>query len=158
MRKQILSMSIVAIFTAIIALGGVFVGTHLPGRSLATNADAVSSVAPVEETAPPEVPKTIAIPGYARLVMKAGDLMQNVKLHNPAENPCYFVVSIILPDGTEVFRSGLLEPGQKIDAIKLSQSLEAGTYNDAILRYTCYSSKDKAPMNGADTKFILEVI
>ncbi|MFV0518485.1 MAG: hypothetical protein ACK5MV_13915 [Aminipila sp.] len=159
MKKQIISMAAVALITVVIMLGGVLVGINLSGHDPTPNADAIrSTTATSAETAPPEVPKTIAIPGYAQLVMKAGDLMQNVELHNPADNPCYFVISIILPDGTEVFRSGLLEPGQKTDAIKLSQALKAGTYKDAVLRYTCYSTKDKAQMNGADTKFTLEVV
>ena len=158
MKNNIITMAAVSLITAVIALGGVLIGINLAGRDSTPNTDARNSTAATVETAPIEVPKTIAIPGYAQLVMKAGDIVQNVELHNPAGNPCYFVISIILPDGTEVYRSGLIEPGQKTDAIRLSQPLKAGTYKGAVLRYSCYSTKDKAPMNGADTKFTLEVV
>lgn len=90
--------------------------------------------------------------------MKAGDIIQEISLHNPAENPCYFVITIALPDGTGIYRSGMIEPGQKTSEIKLAQPLEAGTYKEAILQYSCYSVKDKTPMNGADMKFTLEVV
>ena len=158
MKKQIIVMAAVALITAVIVLGAVLVGVNI---NPTPNTNMIGAMAVMEEPAepvPPEIPKTIAIPGYAQLVMNAGDIMQHVELHNPVENPCYFVISIILPDGTEIFRSGLIEPGQKTDAIRLSKALKAGTYKNAILRYTCYSTKDKAPMNGADTKFTLEVV
>ncbi|ABZ82672.1 hypothetical protein HM1_0047 [Heliomicrobium modesticaldum Ice1] len=158
MKNNIITMAAVSLITAVIALSGVLIGTNLAGRDSMPDTGARNSTAATVETTPVEIPKTIAIPGYAQLVMKAGDIVQNVELHNPAGNPCYFVISIILPDGTEVYRSGLIEPGQKTDAIRLSQPLKAGTYKGAVLRYSCYSTKDKAPMNGADTKFTLEVV
>ncbi len=155
MKNRIISMAAVAVFTAIIVLSGVAIGVHLVRPD----------VTPIEgpplevlEPPPKEGPKTIAIPGYAQLVMKAGDLIQLVELYNPAENPCYFVISIILPDGTEIYCSELIKPGQKTDAIRLSQLLDVGTYKNATLRYSCYSMEDKSPMNGADTKFTLEVV
>lgn len=161
MKKQIIAIAAVALITAVIVLGAVLVGMKLSVPQPAANADTQSAVAAMAEpeVAPaPEVPETIAIPGYAQLAMQAGDIMQHVQLSNPAENSCYFVITIILPDDTEVFRSGLIKPGQKTDAIRLLQALEAGTYADAVLRYSCYSLADKAPMNGADTKFTLEVV
>jgi hypothetical protein len=158
MKNKILSMALVALVTAIIAFVGVVVGTNL-GRNNNTQGLAPGPAAfGTPEAMPFEEPKSISVPGYAQIVMKSGDLIQFLELHNPAENPCYFVIAVIMPDGTEVFRSGLIEPGQKLDAIKLSQLLNPGTYKNAVLRYSCYSLKDKAPMNGADIKFTLEVV
>lgn len=160
MKKQLIAIAAVALITAIIVLGAVLVGMKLSVPQPTANDDTESAVAAMAEpkVAPaPEVPK-IAIPGYYQLAISAGTLIQKVELHNPSENPCNFVISMILPDGTEIFRSGMIEPGQKIDAIKLSKSLEVGTYKNAILRYECYSSIDNTKMNGADTKFILEVV
>lgn len=158
MKNNIIAMAAVAVITAVVVLASVAIGIGLAGRGSVQSVSTGNPAAAVAEPPPAKIPKTIAIPGYAQLVMKAGNAMQEVSLHNPAENPCYFVISIILPDGTEVYRSGLIEPGQKADAIRLSQSLKQGTYKDAVLRYSCYSLKDKAPMNGADMKFILEVV
>lgn len=159
MKKQFIAMIAVALITAVIVLVAVLVGMNLSGSRPATNADTESvavAMAEPEVSAVAEVPK-IAIPGYAQLFMSTGSLIQKVELHNPKENPCFFVISIILPDGTEVFRSGKIEPGQKTDAIKLLKTLDIGTYENTVLRYECYSITDNTKMNGADTKFILEV-
>lgn len=158
MKNNIIAMAAVAVITAVVVLASVAIGISLAGGGTAQSVKTGNSVAAVAEPIPAELPKTIAIPGYAQLVMKAGEISQTVALHNPAENPCYFVITIALPDGTGIYRSGMIEPGRKISDIKLSQPLEAGTYKEAILRYSCYSVKDKTPMNGADTKFTLEVV
>jgi hypothetical protein len=158
MKSNIITIAAVAVITAIVVLASVAIGISLTSGSSVQSSSTRNALPDAIEPTPVEVPKTIAIPGYAQLVMKAGDVMQDVELHNPQENSCYFVISIILPDGTEVFRSGLIEPGQKIDVIKLSQPLKAGTYENAVLRYSCYSIKDKKKLNGADTKFTLEVV
>ncbi len=158
MRSNIITIAAVAVITAIVVLASVAIGISLTDIDSVQSGNTGNALPAVAEPIPAEVPKTIAIPGYAQLVMKAGDIMQEISLHNPAENPCYFVISIILPDGTEIYRSGLIKPGQKADAIRLSQSLKLGAYKDAVLRYSCYSLKDKAPMNGADMKFTLEVV
>lgn len=158
MKSNIITIAAVVVITAIVVLVSVAIGISLTGSSSMQSSSTGNALPDVVEPIPVEVPKTIAIPGYAQLVMKAGDVMQDVELHNPQENPCYFMISIILPDGTEVFRSGLIEPGQKTDVIKLLQPLKAGTYENAVLRYSCYSIKDKKQLNGADTKFTLEVV
>lgn len=158
MKKNIIVMATVAIITAIIVLASVAIGIALVSGDSVQSVNTKNSIEAVDEPLPAEIPKTIAIPGYAQLVMKAGEVMQDVELHNPQENLCYFVISIILPDGTEVFRSSPIEPGQKIDVIKLLQPLKAGTYENAVLRYSCYSIKDNKQLNGADTKFTLEVV
>lgn len=158
MKNKIIAMAVVAIITAVVVLASVAIGVGLAGGNSAQSVTTENTISAVDEPLPAEIPKTIAIPGYAQLVMKAGNIIQNVVLHNPSENPCYFVITISLPDGTGVYRSDMVAPGQKTSEIKLSHPLEAGTYKDAILRYSCYSIKDKAPMNGADTKFTLEVV
>jgi len=158
MKNNIIAMAAVAVITTIVVLASVAIGIGLAGGGAVQTVSTGTPVAAVAEPLPAELPKTIAIPGYSQLVMKAGKVSQTVALHNPAENPCYFVITIALPDGTGIYRSGMLEPGQKTSEINLSQTLEAGTYKEAILRYACYSVKDKTPMNGADMKFTLEVV
>ncbi|MGF7185526.1 hypothetical protein GGQ84_001617 [Desulfitispora alkaliphila] len=158
MKSNLLIMAAVALFTAIVLLGGIIVGAMVLNKNDNTNNTPGNSQAVSLDAAPPAAPETISIPGYAQLVMKAGELMQDVELYNPAGNPCYFIISIILPDGTEVYKSGPINAGQKTDVIKLSQPLEAGTYKDAVLKYSTFSSTNDEPMNGANTKFTLEVV
>jgi len=158
MKSNIITIAAVAVITAIVVLASVAIGTSLTGSGSVQRSNTGNALPAVAEPLSVEIPKTISIPGYAQLVMKAGEVAQTMTLHNPVENPCYFVITIALPDGTGIYRSGMIEPGQKTSEIKLSQPLEAGTYKEAILRYSCYSIKDKTPMNGADMKFTLEVV
>lgn len=161
MKSNIMIMAAVALFTAIVLLSGIIVGAMVLGKNNDTNSapSALENAQAVSlDAAPAAAPETISIPGYAQIVMKSGELLQDVELYNPAGNPCYFIISIILPDGTEVYKSSTIKPGQKTDVIKLSQALEAGTYEDAILKYSCFSSANDEPLNGANTKFTLEVV
>ena len=95
---------------------------------------------------------SIAIPGYDTLSFKAGKKTQEVTLHNPKENTCYFKMSLILEDGTTIWTSDLLEPGKAFTKIKLDKSLAKGTYSNVKLRYACYSLKDQSQLNGAEIK------
>jgi len=117
-----------------------------------------SSMAAVE-TVVIQAQKTpsIAIPGFDSLTMKEGQADQKVKLYNPEQNKCYFVLSIYLQDGKEIFHSSKLAPGEELNKIKLAQPLKAGTYKGAKLRYYCYDFEDLQPLNGADINFTLEV-
>lgn len=159
MKNNFIIMAGVTLFAVVVVLGCVIVGAMLLGKNSApaTASTGGSSEAP-EDDVLIRTPDTIAIPGYAQLVMKAGELLQDVELYNPEGNPCYFIISIVLPDGTEIFKSSPIKAGQKTDVIKLSQPLKAGTYEGAVMKYSCFSTSDDTPMNGANTKFTLEVV
>ena len=73
------------------------------------------------------------------------------------DNNCYFIISILLADNTELFQSELLAPGSSLTKIKLSRTPEPGIY-DAVLRYSCFDMETLKGLNGANTNFILEVI
>lgn len=102
---------------------------------------------------------TIDIPGYASLRFQAGVTTQAVNLHNPEQNSCYFRMSLLLADGTELWRSDLVEPGKAVYQIELNQPLEAGTYEDAILKYECFAMDDaQSPLNGSEIELDLIVL
>ena len=63
-----------------------------------------------------------------------------------------------MPDGQEVFHSGILAPGQSLDTITLGFHIDPGIYDDAVVRYSCYALDTMQPLNGADIEFILEVL
>lgn len=100
----------------------------------------------------------IAIPGYTVLSLKAGKLNQTVSFSNPERNNCFFQLSLSLPDGTLLWRSELIAPGEKITELSLTQTLEKGSIKDASLHYSCFSlDEDMKPLNGADIKLTLKV-
>lgn len=110
-----------------------------------------------EEGQAPETKSTISIPGFETLRMRAGTEVQAVRLYNPAENDCYFLITILLPDGTQIFQSDLIPPGEEIKSIHINTLLQAGTYEETQLLYACYSLDDLQALNGASIKFTLEV-
>lgn len=99
---------------------------------------------------------SISIPGYDTLTFAADQKEQEVQLHNPQDNTCYFKMSLILSDGTCIWTSDLLEPGKGFEKITLDKALEAGTYSDVTLKYECYSLKDQTQLNGAEIKLTIE--
>ena len=59
-------------------------------------------------------------------------------------------------DGTKLFESQELKPGEGLENITLDQELEAGEYQ-AVIEYKCYSLEDKSPLNGGSAEFKLYV-
>lgn len=100
----------------------------------------------------------IAIPGYKSIDLKANQKDQSISLVNPKQNSCYFVISLLLPDGTEIFKSKMIPPSKGLYKISLNKELKAGTYEKAILKYSCFKMDDNlTPLNGANVEVILKV-
>lgn len=101
---------------------------------------------------------SIAIPGYEGIALKANSLKQDIALENPSQNTCYFVIALYLEDGTLLWESDYIKPGNNSSPIVLTQELPEGTYANAILKYSCFKMDDeKTPLNGAETKLTLRV-
>jgi len=99
---------------------------------------------------------TISIPGFESITLTADSTSQLLQLKNPAQNNCYFVISIWMNDGSLLWQSDLIEPGYQSNKIKLNFSLPEGIYPDCILKYDCYAMDDsKTPLNGAETKITI---
>ena len=102
---------------------------------------------------------TIDIPGFGSMTLKADSTEQSVNLYNPEANTCYFKMSLLLSDGRKLWESGLIEPGKGLYNITLEQSLTAGTYEDAVLKYECFAMDEaQTPLNGSEIKFTLNVL
>ena len=110
-----------------------------------------------ETIAPENENPSIAIPGYEYFSLEAGIKKQSIALNNPETNTCYFLISLYLEDGTLLWQSEYLAPGEVSAAMELNQKLEPGTYN-AILHYDCFRmNQELSPLNGAETKLSLRV-
>ena len=100
---------------------------------------------------------TISIPGFESLELKADAKKQSIALSNPAENNCYFIISLYLEDGTLLWRSELIEPGENSKPLELEQPLEKGTYK-ARITYECFRMDEElSQLNGAELKLTLRV-
>ena len=146
------------VLAAVLALGFVIGGafSHAPGTGKTRIAGDVTRYAEDQDYSAIEESASIAIPGYETLSFMAGQKTQEVTLYNPAENTCYFRMSLVLEDGMTLWTSDLLEPGMAFTRLDLKKSLKAGVY-PATIHYDCYSLKDQTPLNGAEINVTLEV-
>ncbi len=93
---------------------------------------------------------SISIPGKESMKIQAEEKSVSVDLYNPEDNKCYFEISILLEDGTELYKSKLVKPGQNIYKINLNKELAKGTYN-ATIHYSTYTMDGNyTPLNGAN--------
>ena len=106
----------------------------------------------------PERPEMIDITAFETLEFKANTLEQTVRFDNPLQNNCWLVITLSLEDGTVLWKSEELQPGQVVRSITLNQTLSAGEYNNAILHYQHWTyDAEKEPLNGAETIVKLNV-
>ena len=102
---------------------------------------------------------SIDIPGFDAITLKADETEQNVNFYNPGVNTCYFKMTLLLADGTILWESKLVEPDKAIYKISLNQSLEAGEYEDAVLKYECFAmDEEQTPLNGSEIRLTLKVL
>lgn len=100
---------------------------------------------------------SISVPGYAWINFVADQEEQVTPLRNPIQNDCYFKITMVLEDGTEIWKSDYMEPGEKAEHIKLLQTLPEGTYQNVTLKYDCFSLNNKSALNNARIKLKLVV-
>lgn len=160
--KLVLSLGALCAVAFILLAG--MVGYHI-GEGATIPASATDTPPPVTPSVPaiPTAQATapegsITIPGFDRLQIAASTGQQTAPFYNPAGNACYFVISLFLPSGEEIFRSGLVPPGESLSTMALASVPPAGVYESSILRYSCYSLDSTQPMNGADVKLTIEII
>ena len=106
----------------------------------------------------PEQQEMIQVTAYESLELKADTLQQEVRLSTISDNECITVMSLVLEDGTELWRSAELYPGQIVLSMTLSQPLPAGEYPNTVLRYQHFTlDEEKTPLNNAETLLTLKV-
>ena len=123
-----------------------------------TPVSTVESETTVPKTTVEKNKDSISVPGYEMLEIKADSRKQDFAMENPAQNNCYFQISLYLEDGTLLWKSELIEPGQVTKPLVLAKELSKGYYPKSVLHYDCYAmDADKTPLNGAEMKVTLWV-
>ena len=149
---------LVVFVLAAVALAAVIAALLLVGRpekqqAKLPNGETVQPSGAVEKRT-----DSIAIPGYEGISLKADRKEQEIGFPNPAQNTCYFQISLMLEDGTLLWQSGLVEPGEISEPITLAEPLAAGVYPNALLKFDCYTMDGAMrALNGAATKMTLHV-
>ena len=157
MKKKRLVL-IIIIAAAAFAAAGILCFKSYQKKHTVSNPSA--TVVPWDVDIPEEDKATeggkILLPGYSAMTMKAGTKEQEVNIGNPSDNNCYFIITLKLEDGTELFKSDYLKPGEGLKDITLNQTLKNGQYQ-AVIEYDCYSLQDKGKLNGGSSGFTLVV-
>ena len=148
-KKKFFILSVFGIVSALALFLGI---VHIQNRG-----DTTSNISVTEKSDMQKTSESIAIPGYELLELDANRKTQTLCLSNPSSNECYFQISLYLENNTFLWRSDLIEPGKTSEPILLEQALEKGTYTNAILKYDCYKTDGKTPLNGVETKLTLWV-
>lgn len=147
---------IIILLLLLVLLVGILIWLLLkpsPVQAVLPNGNQMESA--IEETKNPD---SIAIPGYEGIALKADTKQQTIGFPNPAQNSCYFQITLSLEDGTVLWQSELVEPGEISDPIKLSEPLAKGTYANAVLKFDCYTMDGTmTALNGAATKMTIWV-
>lgn len=147
---------VVVLLLVLILLVGILIWLLLkpdPIKAELPNGDEMNTSGEVNKN-----PDSIAIPGYEGISLKADTKQQTVGLSNPPQNTCYFKITLMLEDGTVLWQSDLIEPGEISEAIKLNQPLKKGSYPNSLLKYECFTMDDNlSPLNSAATKLTLRV-
>ena len=162
MKDRLTGGIVGAACAAVIVLASVGFGFFL-GERVGARSALVEAISSIDEAGAPtatpdaEAGGSISIPGFEQVTFEAGETVQEIYLYNPAQNACYFVISLFLPDRAVIYRSGLLPPGKELNSIELLRPLEVGTYEGAFIRYACLSLENMEPLNGAEMNFTLEV-
>ncbi len=99
----------------------------------------------------------VQVPGYKLAKMNAGDTTLHLNIGNPKANEVAFYVTVELEDGTVLYTSPLLEPGQGISDLPLSASPEKGTYNAYAVYQVVSLDEAHTPMNTVKSAFTLYV-
>ena len=150
MRRKNERNSIVILVLLIIAVLSLFTFIVSHSQHTGSNLEHDSSAIPmIADSSGNE----LVVPAFSQLAFKAGEMKQIVMLSNPASNEAdmYIVLSV---DGNEIYKSGLIKPGECIKEIELNRSLYIGTYNCTVFyRF----NKDGVELNGLKNNCKVEV-
>ena len=105
-----------------------------------------------------KVDDVIHLPSYSSLTFREGTVYQTEVLANPGENSCLVRISLILADGTVIYRGEPVKPGYYTKPITLIAPMERGLYRDVTLKYECFTDDEaQTPLNGATCKVDITV-
>lgn len=160
-KKTILIIAAVILLLAAAVLITLFAAGVFNKKPPVSNAKGVVGVVTDDWDPGVEEPTTkqsgTRIPGYSSAEMNAGDDSLKISIGNPKENKVGLYATLKLSDGTVLYESELLEPGQGLEAVPLNQTLEKGTY-EALVLYQCVMLDDEhTPLNAAESGFTLYV-
>ena len=100
----------------------------------------------------------ISIPTAQGYNLLHGQTEQEILLSNPNTNTCDFFISIYLSDGTLLYQSDRVVPGEALTKIAISQPLKSGVYRNSVIVYECYKHNTQEPLTRIEVAVELNCI
>ena len=100
----------------------------------------------------------IAIPTSQGYNLLHGQTEQEINLSNPSTNTCDFIISIYLSDGTKLYQSDRVAPGESLTEITILQPLQSGVYRKSVIVYDCYKHGTQEPITRIEVAVELNCI
>lgn len=88
----------------------------------------------------------ISIPTSQEYNIIHGTTEQEIPLSNPSTNTCDFIISIYLSDGSKLYTSDRVCPGDSVTSVQFSQPLKSGVYRNVVVVYDCYKHGTQEPL------------
>lgn len=159
---SVLIIVVILLIVAFVILAMVFRNTMRKGSDSTTAPQTVSqtvqsteesSVAGETTTKKKKNTDTIDIPQRGFLTFAADTVEQTNTVTNPEQNFCYFKVTLKLADGTVLWQSDYIAPGESSEPMKLNKPLKKGSYEKAVMLFECFALNDDGTyrqVNGAN--------
>lgn len=101
--------------------------------------------------------KGTKIPVYSAAYMKEGDTSLVLRVGNPPENSVGLIATVRLEDGTVLYTSPVLKPGQGLEEIPLEKTLSKDEYKAEVYYKCVLLNEEHTPLNAAVSAFTLIV-
>lgn len=102
--------------------------------------------------------QSIQINGFTDWSLPAGKTENlPILLENPKGNPCYFTFSIVLSNGTVLYESKQVPPGNCISSVTINQPFAEGEYTAELVIHT-NDTRTGVPMNSAKSKITIHSV
>lgn len=157
-KSPILVILLCILMIAAGTIAGIFLAPLLNKNNDKDNYDsnAVDIVKQEENDNTKTFADNITIPCWDSITMHANQLEQTVNFYNPTANKgINFKVTLVLEDGTILYKSDLIPNGKAIYNIVLDSPLNAGEY-PAVLDYECFTAEG-SQLNGSSMSFVLKM-
>lgn len=100
----------------------------------------------------------VSIPTAQGYNLLHGQTEQEILLSNPSTNTCDFFISIYLSDGTLLYQSERVVPGETLTKITILQPLKSGVYRNSVIVYECYKHNTQTPLTRIEVTVELNCI
>lgn len=84
----------------------------------------------------------VIVKGVSGLVFSSGSTKQTVDISNNLLNKYDMIARIYLGDGTVLYESDLLHPGEYVNTITISEALNFGVYKNSVLAFSFFTADE----------------